>query len=79
MRKDSNYNVVLPNPPERLVIIIVGRNMVCSFVLFVEESLGCDVLGGDGTNPANSVIMGIRHAGLGWDVEACVMTTTTSV
>ena len=59
--EDGNYNVVLPNPPKCIVIIIVGPNVIGTCVLFVEEGLGCDVLGGYRTDPANSVVKWIRH------------------
>ncbi|KAK2474757.1 hypothetical protein H9L39_14717 [Fusarium oxysporum f. sp. albedinis] len=60
-RQDGHDNVVLPDFPQSIVIIVIIGDCFELVVFFVKEGSRSDKLGGDGTNPADRVLLGIRH------------------
>jgi hypothetical protein len=54
---------VFPNLAQGVVIVVIGRDIFGSFMLLVEECLRGNVFRAYGTDPADGVVIRIRHAG----------------
>ncbi|KAM0316631.1 hypothetical protein ACHAPQ_011251 [Fusarium lateritium] len=61
MGKDSNDNIVFPDLAQCVVVGIVSGHKLGFFMLFVEKELRSKVLGCNGADPADRVLLGIRH------------------
>jgi hypothetical protein len=59
--QDGNHNIMIPDPAQGIIVVIVLGHFSRALVFFVEESLGSDKLGGKGADPANCVVPGVHH------------------
>ena len=59
--QDSDDDVVFPNFAQCVIVVVIGRHIFRSFVLFVEKSLRGNVLRTYGADPADGVVLTIRH------------------
>ncbi|EXA53723.1 hypothetical protein FOVG_01439 [Fusarium oxysporum f. sp. pisi HDV247] len=57
-RQDGHDNVMLPNSPQSIIIIVIIGDRLEWIVCFVKEGSRSDKFGSDGTNPADRVHLG---------------------
>src|ERR1700722_14363396 len=59
--QDGDNDIVFPNFAQCVIVVVIGGHIIWSFVLFVEKGLRGNVLRTYSADPADGVVLTIRH------------------